>query len=112
MKLSKAFFSTGIPHRELPFTFLGMFGLPGEPSRFVEDRATGQPQHFRSAAEAELAGFQILAAKLNRARDVQEFLTKRSALQAKNASRAMTPAQSRPSGYADPNSFFRLPRTA
>lgn len=112
MKLSKSFFSTAVPHRELPFTYLGLFGLPGEKTRFIEDRVTGQPQHFRTAEAAELAGFQILAAKLNRARDVQEFLTKRSTLQEKNASRAMTPAQSRLSGYADPHAFFSLPRTA
>jgi hypothetical protein len=36
----------------------------------------GKPKNFRDAAEAELAGFRVMAARLNRARGVQSFRMK------------------------------------
>ncbi len=75
MKVSKSFYSTAIPHREVPWAYLATFAIPGESAQWVLEN--GSPKQFRSAMEAELAGFRVMMAKLNKTRDVQGFLTKR-----------------------------------
>lgn len=75
MKVSKSFYSTAIPHREIPWTYLATFAIPGEQAQWVLEN--GSPKQFKNAMEAELAGFRVMMAKLNKTRDVQGFLTKR-----------------------------------
>ncbi|MCA1379524.1 hypothetical protein I6F34_01645 [Bradyrhizobium sp. BRP05] len=76
MKLSHSFYSAAVGHREIDGIYLASFALPGETPQWVIDK-DGKPKQFRSADEAELAGFRVMAAKLNKARDVQSFMTKR-----------------------------------
>lgn len=71
-KVAQSYYSTAVPHREVPFCFLGSFAIPGEPAMWVHD-TDGKPKVFTSAVEAEVAGFRVMMTKLNRARAVQSF---------------------------------------
>lgn len=71
-KLATAFYSTAVGHKEMDGLYLATFGIPGEPALWVHD-TDGKPKIFRSAGEAELAGFRVMMTRLNRARAVQSF---------------------------------------
>jgi hypothetical protein len=75
MKVAQAYYSTAVEHKEMPGCFMATFATPGEAPMWVNDRE-GKPKIFRDAAEAELAGFRVMVARLNRARSVQNFHTK------------------------------------
>jgi hypothetical protein len=75
-KVSQSFYSTAIEHKEVSGCFMASFATPGETAMWVHDSNTGKPKLFRTAVEAELAGFRVMASRLNRARDVQTFQTK------------------------------------
>jgi hypothetical protein len=77
-KPATAFYATSIEHKDLSGHFMGSFAIPGLPPQWVT-KPDGQPRHFRTAVEAELAAFRVLLSKLNRARDEQRFQTKRDA---------------------------------
>lgn len=74
-KVAKSYYSAAIEHREVPGRFLASFALPGEAPEWVKDQ-TGKPQLFKRAIEAELAGYRVLTAKLNKARAIQDFVPK------------------------------------
>jgi hypothetical protein len=74
-KPAKSFYSAAVGHREINGIYLATFAMRGDPPQWVADES-GAPKHFKSAQEAELAGFRVMAAKLNKARDVQSFMTK------------------------------------
>jgi hypothetical protein len=76
-KVATAFYSAAVGHREINGIYMASFAIPGDPPQWVTDTDGKSPKHFRSAMEAELAGFRVMAAKLNRSRDVQSFMTKR-----------------------------------
>lgn len=74
-KVSQAFYSTAIEHKELPGCYMASFATPGEAPMWVLD-SDGRPKIFTRPDQAELAGFRVMVARLNRARDVQTFQTK------------------------------------
>jgi hypothetical protein len=75
-RVSQAFYSTAIEHKEVPGWYLASFATPGEAPLWVNG-PDGKAKLFRSAIEAELAGFRVMASKLNKSRDVQSFMTGR-----------------------------------
>jgi hypothetical protein len=75
-KPSQAFYSTAIEHKEMPGCYMASFATPGEAPLWVNG-PDGKAKLFRSAMEAELAGFRVMASKLNKSRDVQSFMTRR-----------------------------------
>lgn len=75
-KVSKSYYSAAIGHREAPGVFMASFAVPGEPAQWVTEG--GRQKLFTTSDEAELAGFRVLAAKLNRALNSQEFKAKPS----------------------------------
>jgi hypothetical protein len=72
-KVSNSYYSAAVGHREINGIYLASFAVPGDPAQWVTDTDGKTPKHFRSADEAELAGFRVMAAKLNRARQTQSF---------------------------------------
>ena len=66
-KVAHAFYSTAMTHKEIDGLYMATFGIPGEPPMWVND-TNGKPKAFRSQDEAVLAGFKVMASKLNRAR--------------------------------------------
>ncbi len=76
-KPSTSFFAAAVGHREMDGLYFASFAMPGEYPAWVTDPG-GKPKLFRNAMEAELAAFRVLASKLNKSRDVQEFLVKRN----------------------------------
>ncbi|WP_316201033.1 MULTISPECIES: hypothetical protein [unclassified Bradyrhizobium] len=74
-KVSQSFYSAAVGHHEIDGVYLSSFAIPGDPAQWVTGD-DGKPKLFRSAEAAELAGFRVMAAKLNKARDIQSFLTK------------------------------------
>ena len=75
-KVANSYYSTAVGHREISGIYLATFALPGEAPMWVTDPKDGKPKHFTSATEAELAGFRVMASKLNRARQEQDFHVK------------------------------------
>jgi len=75
-KVANSYYSTAVGHREIDGIYLATFALPGEAPQWVTDPKDGKPKHFTSAGEAELAGFRVMASKLNRARQEQDFHVK------------------------------------
>jgi hypothetical protein len=75
-KVSQSFYSTAVAHKEIDGLYHATFAVPGEAPLWVNAR-DGRPKVFRDPAEAELAGFRVMASRLNRSRDVQSFQTKR-----------------------------------
>jgi hypothetical protein len=71
-KIASAFYSSAVNHKEIDGLYQATFGIPGEPPMWVND-TDGKPKNFRSQDEAVLAGFKVLVAKLNRARQTQDF---------------------------------------
>jgi hypothetical protein len=79
-KASKIFYSSPVEHRELPGQFLAQFAAPGElPMYVMDDRA--KPKLFPNAKEAELAGYRVLAKRINNALQPQEFRQRAGAKQ-------------------------------
>lgn len=74
-RVARSFYSASISHNEVPGLYLATFGIPGSPAMYVYEG--GRPKEFRSAQDAELAGFKVMMSKLNRALNVQDFHTKR-----------------------------------
>jgi hypothetical protein len=74
-KVSQAFYSAAVEHKEMSGCFQASFATPGEAPMWVTER-DGKPKFFRDPQEAELAGFRVMVARLNRARAVQTFQTK------------------------------------
>jgi hypothetical protein len=75
-KPAQSFYSAAVGHREINGIYLATFAMPGDLPQWVTDES-GKPKHFGSAMEAELAGFRVMATKLNKVRDVQACMTKR-----------------------------------
>ncbi|MGJ4953171.1 hypothetical protein [Bradyrhizobium sp. HKCCYLS20291] len=71
-KGSQYYYSTAVEHREMPGCYMGSFASPGEAALWVTG-PDAKPKVFTSAMEAELAGFRVMASRLNRARDTQRF---------------------------------------
>jgi hypothetical protein len=71
-KVANSYYSAAVAHKEIDGLYQATFGIPGEPPQWVNE-ANGRPQVFRSANEAMLAGFRCMVAKLNRARQEQDF---------------------------------------
>lgn len=86
-KISQSFYSTAVEHKEMPGIFMGSFAIPGDPPLWVTER-DGKPKMFRNPLEAELAGFRVMVTRLNKVKDVQEFLTKRERRQGIRSYRA------------------------
>ena len=76
-KVSQSFYSTAVSHKEVPGVYQASFAVPGEAPLWVTERDGKTPKLFRDADEAELAGFRVMASRLNRSREVQSFQTKR-----------------------------------
>jgi hypothetical protein len=76
-KVASAYYATAVGHKQIDGIYLGTFAVPGEAPQWVTDDK-GRPKHFRSANEAELAGFKMMMARLNRARQEQSFHVKGS----------------------------------
>jgi len=74
-KVSNSYYSAVVGHEEMPGIYMSTFAVPGDPPQWVLDEK-GRPKYFKSSDEAELAGFRLMAAKLNRARHEQEFRVK------------------------------------
>ncbi|WP_439357962.1 hypothetical protein [Bradyrhizobium sp. DASA03007] len=74
-KIANSYYSAVVSHQEMPGIYMSTFAVPGDPPQWVLDEK-GRPKYFRSSDEAELAGFRLMAAKLNRARQEQEFRVK------------------------------------
>lgn len=74
-RIANAFYSTAVSHKEIDGLYHATFGIPGEPPQWVNG-ADGKPKTFRDQDEAVLAGFKVLIAKLNRARQEQSFHVK------------------------------------
>ncbi|GAB9152315.1 MULTISPECIES: hypothetical protein [Bradyrhizobium] len=75
MKVAQAYYSTAVEHKEMPGCYLATFAIPGDAPAWVLD-TDGKPKIFKRPDDAELAGFKVMVAKLNRARDVQSFHTR------------------------------------
>lgn len=71
-KVANAYYSTAVGHKEIDGLYQATFGIPGEAPMWVND-THGHPKTFRTADEAVLAGFKVMVAKLNRARQEQSF---------------------------------------
>jgi hypothetical protein len=84
-KVATAFYSTAVPHKQMDGLYMATFALAGEAPMWVNG-TDGKPKTFRDAQEAELAGFRLMASKLNKARDVQTFHTKGGSGGGKNTS--------------------------
>jgi len=76
-KVSQSFYSTAVSHKEVLGVYQASFAVPGEAPLWVTERDGKTPKLFRDAVEAELAGFRVMASRLNRSRDVQSFQTRR-----------------------------------
>ena len=76
-KPSSAFYSAAVGHSEIDGIYMASFAVRGDQPEWVTDKDGKSPKHFRSADQAELAGFRVMVAKLNRSRGVQSFVTKR-----------------------------------
>jgi hypothetical protein len=74
-KTANAYYSTAVGHKEIDGLYQATFGIPGEAPMWVND-THGRPKTFRTADEAVLAGFKVMVAKLNRARQEQDFQVK------------------------------------
>ncbi|WP_316207531.1 hypothetical protein [Bradyrhizobium sp. SZCCHNR3118] len=71
-KVSQSYYSTAVEHRDMPGCYMASFASPGEAALWVTG-PDAKPKVFTSAIEAELAGFRVMASRLNRARDTQRF---------------------------------------
>ncbi|WP_315768597.1 MULTISPECIES: hypothetical protein [unclassified Bradyrhizobium] len=71
-KVANSFYSAAVPHLEMDDLYFGTFGIPGDPPQWVNGQ-DGKREVFRSHDAAVLAGFKIMVAKLNRARQEQNF---------------------------------------
>lgn len=96
---SKSLYSAAVSSREIPGAFHASFALPGEPPAWVMEN--GQKKLFISAEAAELAGWRIIASKLNKAHDVQTFLVKRAQKQAEQIKSYHAPDKKAPTAEAD-----------
>lgn len=76
-KVASAFYSAAVGHSEIDGIYMASFAVRGDPPQWVTDKDGKSPKHFRSADQAELAGFRGMVARLNRSRGVQSFVTKR-----------------------------------
>ncbi|MEH2517352.1 hypothetical protein V1279_002925 [Bradyrhizobium sp. AZCC 1610] len=94
MKVAQAYYSTAVEHKEMPGCFMATFATPGEAPMWVNDR-DGKPKIFRDAAEAELAGFRVMVARLNRARSVQTFQTNGKSYRQKGGIKVFRAAEER-----------------
>lgn len=74
-KIAKSYYSTAVGHKEVDGLYHATFGIPGEPPMWVNG-TDGKPKTFRSQDEAVIAGFKMMVAKLNRARQEQDFHVK------------------------------------
>lgn len=101
-KPAKSFYSAAISHHDAPNQYLGSFAMPGEEPQWVMEN--GRVKVFSEPELAELAGFRILAARLNRASDVQEFVAMRNA---RNNHRVLTSPPKMQKAYAQAESVFR-----
>jgi hypothetical protein len=95
-KIANAFYSTAVTHKEIDGLYQATFGIPGEPPVWVND-TDGKPKVFRSQDEAVLAGFKVMVAKLNRARQQQDFQVRGERVAHKNTIKSWSaPQQSGP----------------
>lgn len=101
-KPSRSFFASAVSHRDAPDQYLGSFAMPGEEPQWVMEN--GRVKVFGEPELAELAGFRILAARLNRAKDVQEFISMRNT---RNNHRVLTSPPHVQRAHAQAESVFR-----
>ncbi|WP_315739998.1 MULTISPECIES: hypothetical protein [unclassified Bradyrhizobium] len=74
-KVASSFYSAAVPHRDIDGLYHATFGIPGDQPQWVNGQ-DGKRDVFRSHDAAVLAGFRVLVAKLNRARQEQTFQVK------------------------------------
>ncbi|WP_315729929.1 hypothetical protein [Bradyrhizobium sp. SZCCHNRI2010] len=74
-KVANSFYSAAVPHPEMDGLYFGTLGIPGDPPQWVVGH-DGKRDVFRSHDAAVLAGFKVMVAKLNRARQEQTFQVK------------------------------------
>jgi hypothetical protein len=71
-KVANSYYSAAVPHKEMNGLYQASFGIPGEAPQWVNGK-DGNPEIFRNHDQAVLAGFRVMVAKLNRAKQEQEF---------------------------------------
>jgi hypothetical protein len=69
MKLARAHYSAPIAHPEIPGAYFGSYAVPGKPPCWVTEN--GNRKVFGNFEQAELAGYRILMACLNRSSSPQ-----------------------------------------
>lgn len=75
-KVANAYYSSAVEHSGISGLFHATFGIPGHPPQWVNG-PDGKPKLFRARDEAILSGFKVMVARLNRARQEQDFLVKK-----------------------------------
>ncbi|MGX9944991.1 hypothetical protein ACTG4Q_21235 [Bradyrhizobium denitrificans] len=75
-RIANSFYSAAVAHKEIDGLYHASFGIPGLPPEWVMNGKDGKPDVFRDHDQAVLAGFRVLIAKLNRARQEQDFHVK------------------------------------
>ncbi|MGJ4945192.1 hypothetical protein ACQR1W_31845 [Bradyrhizobium sp. HKCCYLS1011] len=74
-RVASAFYAAAVPHPDTDGLYYSTFGIPGDPPQWVNGQ-DGKRDVFRSHDAAVLAGFKVMVAKLNRARQEQTFQVK------------------------------------
>ncbi|TYO65406.1 hypothetical protein FXV83_15840 [Bradyrhizobium hipponense] len=74
-KIANSFYSAAVQHKEIDGLYHATFGIPGQAPEWVNGK-DGKPDTFRDHNQAVLAGFRVMVAKLNRARQEQDFHVK------------------------------------